>query len=80
MVFPPTRVLRNAAFLISIGFVLFFTCALVLEIFWMYGLSKTAQFRNMLLLVMAGVNAFTNLLFAYAILCIPTRFRYLKLW
>ena len=79
-VFGPGRLWRNSVFLVCLGFVLYFTGALLMEVCWMYGLQRSARFRHVPVVVMACINLLTNLLFAYAILWIPTKFRYLRPW
>lgn len=66
-------ILKNAAFQLSIGLILFFTCKILIEIFWIYGLNSSRSFRLQVYRIMTFVNLFVNLLFAAAILWIPRR-------
>jgi hypothetical protein len=66
----------NAVFLICIGFVLFYTYALLVEIFWIYGLNSGAEFRVQVYRILAFINLFVNLLYAVAIIWIPRKQEY----
>lgn len=73
----PTDVLKNPVFLLGIGFVLFFTLEILIEIFWSYGLTKSRLFRWSIYEIFDFVNLITNFIYAYAILWIPLSRRYL---
>lgn len=68
--------LRNACFLICIGFILFNTCKVLIEIFWVYGLNASREFRIQVYRIMAWVNLLVNLIFAIAVLWIPRKREY----
>lgn len=65
--------LRSAQFLICTGFVFYFTNAVLVEMFWLYGLSESDAFATRVYLILIIVNFFTNLIYALAALWIPTR-------
>lgn len=73
----PTHILENPVFLLSIGFVMFFTMAILLEMFWFYGLAKSRLFRIRVYQIFMYVNLITNFTYAYALLWIPLKRRYL---
>lgn len=73
----PTDVLKNPVFLLGVGFVLFFTLEILIEIFWSYGLTKSRLFRWSIYEIFDFVNLITNFIYAYAILWIPLSRRYL---
>jgi len=73
----PTHILKNPVFLLSVGFLLIFTMAILLEIFWFYGLTKSRFFRIRVYQIFMYVNLITNFIYAYAILWIPLNRRYL---
>ncbi len=70
------RIVRNGLFLICFGIIVFFTYALLLEIFWYYGLNSSRQFRLKVYRIMTYINLVTNLIYALAILWIPRKREY----
>lgn len=70
------RIIRNGLFLICIGIIVFFTYALLLEIFWYYGLNSSRHFRLKVYRIMTYINLLTNLIYALAILWIPRKREY----
>lgn len=71
--------LQNAVFLICIGFVVFFTYALLVEVFWFYGLNSSSQFRLRVYRILTYINLGTNLIYAIALLWIPRKREYMLL-
>ena len=71
--------IKLPVFVISIGFIIYFTYKILVEAFWVYGLNNTASFRGHVYLIMDWLNLFVNLLFAFAILWIPRKREYLLL-
>ena len=71
--------IRNAQFLISVGFIAFFTYKLLIEIFWVYGLNSSHEFRANVYRIMAYINLAVNLIFALAVLWIPRKREYILL-
>jgi hypothetical protein len=65
--------LRNAIFLICLGFTLFYTYKIMVEIFWIYGLNASRDFRSKVFFISNFVNLFSNLIFAVAILWMPRK-------
>lgn len=77
MVVAGTRALvRNAIFLICMGFITFFTCAVIVEIFWIYGLDESDSFLLHVYLINTDVNIAVNLIYALAILWMPKKREY----
>jgi hypothetical protein len=71
--------LTNAKFLICTGVVIFFSYKIVVEIFYLYVYEKNAtEFVTSILAIQKYVNLFTNLLFAYCVLWIPSKKIFLK--
>lgn len=77
MFMEPTALLKNPIFLICIGLVIFFTYSILVEAFWVYGLTKSKEFRIMIYEILAYINLFTNLVFALAALWIPMKRQYI---
>lgn len=67
------KLLKNGIFLACIGIVVYFTYGTLTEIFYIYGLSSNKEFNISVFHIMRFVNAFTNLLFALAILWMPRK-------
>lgn len=70
-------VLRNGAFLICVAFILYHTCSALVEIFWLYGLTSSDQFKLAVTRIHTYVNIVVNLIYALAILWIPRKHGYL---
>ncbi|MBL7710759.1 MAG: hypothetical protein JNJ86_16935 [Chitinophagaceae bacterium] len=65
--------LKNSKFIICTGFILFFTYALLVEIFWIYGLNASKSFRLEVYRIMAYVNLVVNIIYAIAVLWMPRK-------
>jgi hypothetical protein len=72
-----SRLYRNPVFLISMGFIVYFTYTILVELFWFYGLNQTPDFRNRIYDVFSYINLFTNILFILATLWIPLKRQYI---
>jgi hypothetical protein len=68
---------KNATFLICIGFVSYYTYASIVEAFWVYGLSESYEFTLRVQDILLYINLFANLVYAIAVLWIPTRPRFI---
>jgi hypothetical protein len=64
---------KNYVFLICIAFVLFFSTKILVEIFYLYGLNGSKNFRKLVYDIISYVNLLTNILYAIAILWIPKK-------
>jgi len=78
--FESYRLLRNSKFLICSGLILFFSYSILVEMFWVFGLKHSVAFRVRIYEILYIINAFTNLVFALAILWMPMRPRYILQW
>lgn len=65
--------LKNPVFLICIGFIIFFTYAVLVEAFYIYGVSSSLQFQKAIVAIMALLNLFTNLLYTLSVLWMPKK-------
>lgn len=72
-------ILLNPSFLACIAFILYFTYKVLVEIFWLYGLNGSDQFRGHIYNIMAYVNLLANLIYAFAILWVPRKQEYILL-
>jgi hypothetical protein len=72
------RLLKSPVFFIGTGLIFYFTFKIFIEAFLLYGLAVGPAFYKKLFVILAWINLFTNLLFAYAILCIPKKIYYIE--
>lgn len=70
------NLLKNSTFLICCGAIIFYTYRIFVEAFYLFELEQSGTFLANVFLILACVNLFVNLLFALAILWIPTRLRF----
>lgn len=73
------NLVASPVFLICSGFTIFFTCKILIEVFWMYGLNTSVSFRNNVYIILIWINGLINILYSVALLCIPAKPRYIKL-
>jgi hypothetical protein len=59
--------------LISSAFLLYYGCKLFVEIFHLYHVPFSSLFYQYLWLSLSLINCIANIVYAIAILCIPTR-------
>jgi hypothetical protein len=69
-------IILNPIFLACLGFIIFFTYKVLVEIFWVYGLNGSREFRNAVYGIMTYINLFANLLYCLVILWIPKKQEY----
>lgn len=70
------NLITNAKFLICSGAILFYTYRILVECFYLLQLEQSGTFLSNIFSILAFVNLFVNLLFAFATLWIPTRQRF----
>lgn len=70
---------KNATFIICIGILIFFCYKIFLEIIWKFGNSFSKELLVNVFTIQSFVNAFVNLLYAIAVLWIPTKKFFTKL-
>lgn len=67
------KLIQNPLFLILIGFIVFFTYKALIEIFWVYGLNASRDFRLEVYRIMAYINLAVNIIYAIAVLWMPRK-------
>jgi hypothetical protein len=72
--------LKNAAFLICSGYIIFFTFNILIEAFLWYALDKSKPFRVSIFYAFTYINLFVNLIFTVAILWIPRKKAFIPLY
>jgi hypothetical protein len=65
--------LSHPVFLACIAFIVYFTYCALVEIFWIYGLDRSASFRTNVYNIMAFVNLFANILYGLVLIWIPRK-------
>jgi hypothetical protein len=68
--------LKLPVFIISVGFIIFFTYKVLVEAFSLVGLNKSDEFRGEVYAIQDWLNLFVNLVYALAILWIPRKREY----
>lgn len=70
--------IKSATFIICVGFVIFFTYATLVEIFWKYGFTgKGSSFTRSVYHILQYLNSFVNIIYALAFLWIPKKPKFL---
>lgn len=70
------NLLKNSIFILCVGFILYFTSAVLVEAFYLYGVSASKSFQTAIVRIMSFVNLFTNLLYTLAFLWMPKKQRF----
>ncbi|RXK60673.1 hypothetical protein ESA94_09420 [Lacibacter luteus] len=73
----PGPLLYETKFLVCMGFIVYFTYTILVEVFWFYGLNKSTAFRLRIYELLGYINLFTNLVYAFATLWIPLKRPYI---
>jgi hypothetical protein len=68
--------LKNPEALICLSFIIYFTYKVLVETFWLYGLNESSTFQSKVYFILNYINLFSNLIYALAILWIPTKRRF----
>lgn len=71
-----TNMLKSSAFLICTAFVIYYTYKVIVGVFWLYGLGGSRQFRISIVSILIYINLLTNLIYALAVLWMPTKHRF----
>lgn len=70
------NILLNSRFLICIGFVIYFANKVIIGMFWLYSIRFSHAFSENLFSILVYINLFCNLIYAFAILWMPTKLRF----
>ncbi len=73
------RLLKNPIFIFCTGMVIYYTYVVVIELFYLYGLGSSKEFRRNLYYVHTYVNLLSNLIYAAAFLWIPRKREFIQL-
>lgn len=69
-------IVTNPVFLICISFIIYYTYKVLVEAFWVYGLNSSKEFRLKVYSILLYINLFVNLIYAFAIIWMPTKQRF----
>ncbi len=70
------NIFKNATFLLSIAFVLYFTFQVLIYAFWIYGVEAQRDFLLKLFSIMIYINLLTNLIYSLAISWMPRKLEF----
>jgi len=68
--------LKNPVALICLAFIIYYTYKVLVETFWVYGLNESPNFQSKVYFILNYVNLFANLIYALAVLWMPTKHRF----
>lgn len=71
-----SSLLKNPIFLITVTFIIFFTYKTMVNIFGIYGLTQSLDFRVVIASIFMWLNGLTNVIFTFAIIWMPNKHRF----
>lgn len=74
-----SSILRNPAFILCIGFIVFYSYSILIELFYLYGLSSSTKFAYSIFKLHKYFNFFLNLTFILAFIWIPRKHKFIQL-
>jgi hypothetical protein len=69
---------RHATFIISTGFIIYYTYKILVEVFWVYGLNKNPEFQTNVYNILNIINLICNLIYALAIIWVPRKQEFIR--
>lgn len=73
IIYERSSITKNPIFLICTGFILYYGCKAFIESFNIFHAGLSGLFFKRLFLILSFVNLLANIIYAYAILCIPKK-------
>ena len=70
------NIFTNSAFLLCIGFIIYFTYQVIIYAFWIYGVRSSNGFLLNISAILIYINLLTNLIYALAVLWMPRKIEY----
>jgi hypothetical protein len=80
LVFENGNLLKNPVFIICVSFIFYYGFKAFVESFNMFHLGLDPTILKDLWIILYFVNGFANLLYAIAVLCIPTKLKFISRW
>jgi hypothetical protein len=74
-----SSIIRNPAFILCIGFIVFYSYSILIELFYLYGLSSSTKFAYSIFNLHKYFNFFLNLTFILAFIWIPRKHKFIQL-
>jgi hypothetical protein len=74
------NLLASPVFQFCVGFIIYFTCKIVVEAFWLYGTNFSVRFLTNVYLILSWVNLAVNFIYSSALLCIPPKKKHTMLF
>jgi len=68
--------IKNSIFLICMAFVIYYTFNVIVGLFWLYGLHMSVSFQRGVVAILIYLNLFANLIYALAVLWMPSKHRF----
>lgn len=65
--------LKSTSFLVCVGFIVYYTYKVIVEAFWIYGLTSSLQFQMVIYDILIYINVVVNFIYALAVLWMPKR-------
>lgn len=78
IVYEKKSLLKNASFIFCVGILIFFCYKIFLEIVWQFGYSFSKELLVNVFTIQSFVNAFVNLIYAIAVIWIPTKMYFIR--
>jgi hypothetical protein len=69
---------RHSAFIICIGFIIYYTYKILVEVFWLYGLNNSPEFQTDVYNILHIINFICNLIYALAIVWVPKKKEFIR--
>jgi hypothetical protein len=66
-------ILKDPLFLVSAGLIMFYTIKILVEAFWLYGISLSPRFQHNIYTILISVNIIKHIFYALAILWMPRK-------
>jgi len=73
LIYEKGRLIKNAMFLICVTFLVYYGCKAFIEVFNAFRLGLSDHFFRHLWMILYFVNVFANIMYAIAIVCLPTK-------
>lgn len=69
--------LKNARFIICLSFLIYYTYKAVIEVFFLFQVNMSSEFITDLFLILVFIDFLINLVYAWAMICIPTKQKFI---
>ncbi len=77
-VFSRKKLYKDAQFILAVAWLIFFSSKVITEIFWISALRDSHMLKTNIFDIFLYINLFVNILYALALICIPTKYSNIK--